>query len=95
MPTHLFYDKACQFLQHLIAQNDDYFRKVGFPVDLFHAMVKHSEGHEFCNKNCNPTKFVDMFDEKNQCVFNSSACEQINAWFGGFGTMCREMVIER
>ena len=95
LPTFVFYDKACHLLSHLKASGDTYFTDVAFVVDVFHAHNKHHETDTFCNINCNPAHFQELVDSEEKWVFNSSAAEQVNAWFGGFQSMTREMTVAR
>ncbi|KAI0073221.1 hypothetical protein K474DRAFT_1678065 [Panus rudis PR-1116 ss-1] len=44
----------------------------------------------FCNLNCNPAQFPDLYNN-GQWRFNLSAAEITNAWFGGFKSIIREM----
>lgn len=64
---------------------------MGLPVDVFHALTKHKESDEFCKMNCNPATFPELFNALHQWLFNSSAAEQINVWFGHFQSIVREM----
>lgn len=93
MPDYTAFDKACIVLKHLRAADDRYFEgKMAFIVDIFHAWKCHKGTDEFCNTHCNPTKFTEIF-EGNKCVFNTSAAEQANAWFGGFARIVAQMHI--
>lgn len=93
MPEYTFYDKACILLRHLRKQGDTYFEgKMAFVVDIFHAWKCHKGTDKYCNKHCNPAKFAEVFIN-NKCVFNTSAAEQTNAWFGGFATIVAQMHI--
>nr|GAT54678.1 predicted protein [Mycena chlorophos] len=96
LPTHIFYDKACQLLKHLQAQGDHFFRYVRLVVDVFHASNHHDEA--FCNANNNPALFPElrtMREGREQWTFNSSVAEQANVWFGAFQAMSREMSVPR
>ncbi len=70
---------------------DPGLHKMGMPVDVFHANTKHSDRDEFCVDNCNPALFPELYNEANEWKFNSSACEQVNVWFGQFLPIVREM----
>lgn len=78
-------------LKHLIATHDHYFDRVGLPVDVFHAKNKHHESDIFCQTHCNPAMFRELIGVNNDWVFNSSAAEQANVWFGAFQAIVREM----
>ena len=63
-----------------------------WPVDVFHANTKHKATDEFCQQHCNPALFPELRDETNtHWIFNSSAAEQTNVWFGKFLPIVREM----
>ncbi|KAI0714670.1 hypothetical protein C8Q76DRAFT_727675 [Earliella scabrosa] len=91
MPSFIFFDNNCKLLRHLRANNDTRFQDVGFPVDVFHAVNKHKDSDAYCQLNCNPAGFKELFDKLNRWLFNSSAAEQGNVWFGKFKTVVREM----
>lgn len=96
MPSYIFYDNACQILKFLQGNNqhDHYFDNVGWVVDVFHAHQKHKDDHVFCQKFANPAGYPDlrrMEGGKEVWIFNSSAAEQANQWFGGFQPLVREM----
>ncbi|KAJ7066139.1 hypothetical protein C8F01DRAFT_1019366 [Mycena amicta] len=96
LPTHIFFDKACQVLKHLHAQGDTYFKDVRLVVDVFHANKNHDE--VFCNTHNIPSLFPELRtirDGKTAWTFNSSVAEQANVWFGAFQAMSREMSVPR
>ena len=64
---------------------------IALPVDVFHAINKHKDSDEFCQMHCNPAGFPELIKDNRDWVFNSSAAEQINAWFGQFLRVVREM----
>ena len=39
--------------------------------------------------------WMDLVHDDGQWVFNSSAAEQANVWFGGFQAIVRDMWVER
>ncbi|KAJ7126519.1 hypothetical protein C8R43DRAFT_1134848 [Mycena crocata] len=45
----------------------------------------------FDNENCNPAQFLELIGENGKWVFNSSAAEQANVWFGKFQNTVQEM----
>ena len=58
------------------------------PVYVFHFKSKHKESDQFCGRYCNPPLWEDLINqETGQWVFNSSAAEQVDVWFGGFNAM--------
>ncbi|KAJ7323238.1 hypothetical protein DFH08DRAFT_711918, partial [Mycena albidolilacea] len=92
-PSYIFYDNNCSLLKHLRAQDDHYFDNVGLPVDVFHFKCKHSEGDVFCQLHCNPARFRELIGADGKWVFNSSAAEQANVWFGKFQNVVQDMAV--
>ncbi|KAJ7369119.1 hypothetical protein DFH08DRAFT_678248, partial [Mycena albidolilacea] len=95
IPSYIFYDNNCQFLKHLRNLGDPYFDNVGLPVDVFHFKCKHTIRDGFCQVNCNPALFRELIGENGKWVFNSSAAEQANVWFGKFQNTAQEMPVLR
>ncbi|KAJ7169095.1 hypothetical protein C8R43DRAFT_876347, partial [Mycena crocata] len=95
MPSYIFYDNNCLFKKHLLASGDHYFDNVGLPVDVWHFKCKHKEGDIFCQTHCNPARFCELIGENDTWVFNSSAAEQSNTWFGKFQNVVQEMPVLR
>ncbi|KAJ7587970.1 hypothetical protein C8J56DRAFT_940606 [Mycena floridula] len=91
LPQLMFFDKACQLLKHLHAQDDHYFDKCGLHVDVFHASSKHHERDHFCNIHCNPALFAEMRLDPDKWSFNTSVCEKENNWFGGLEMLVKMM----
>jgi hypothetical protein len=95
MPSFIFYDNNCLLRKHLEAQGDtEILGRTGLPVDVFHFECKHSESDVYCAEHCNPASFPELM-EGNRWVFNSSAAEQANVWFGQFQSIVREMTVEK
>lgn len=85
-------------LGHVRKQADHHFDQSALVVDVFHANTHHQESDKLCNEYCNPALFPELIDHtqpKTPWVFNTSACEQVNVWFGAFQPMTREMHPER
>jgi hypothetical protein len=61
------------------------------PVDVFHFNSKHKSTDDYCNERCNPIRWPELRTLDGKWVFNSSAAEQANVWFGGFQAMVRNM----
>ncbi|KAF8573172.1 hypothetical protein K439DRAFT_1399876 [Ramaria rubella] len=102
MPSYIFYDNNCHLMAHLMAHllhtGDTYFSNVGLLVDVFHFKSKHKETDIICQSHCNPARFRELVggaDTRNQWIFNSSAAEQANVWFGKFTSNVREMLPHR
>ena len=95
LPSYIFFDNNCQLLKMLRTRfPEDPLNNIGLPVDVFHFQCKHSERDRFCQENRNPSQWTEQM-EGDTWVFNSSAAEQTNAWYGGFLAITREMRKER
>ena len=90
-PSFIFYDNNCQLLKHILAVGDKRLLDIGLPVDVFHAVRKHKDSDGFCIMNCNPAGFPELYSIDNEWLFNTSAAEQGNVWFGKFMPVVREM----
>jgi hypothetical protein len=95
LPSYIFYDNNRNLVAHLLNTQDHYFDKVGLPVDVFHAKTKHSETDRFAQLHCNPARYGELIDENDQWIFNSSAAELTNKWFGAFQPIVREMPVPK
>ena len=91
MPSFIFFDNNCSLLKHLLSIGEHRLLEIGLPVDVFHALRKHKDSDGFCQLNCNPAGYPELYNELNQWLFNSSAAEQANIWFGKFLPVVREM----
>ncbi|TFK85189.1 hypothetical protein K466DRAFT_495238 [Polyporus arcularius HHB13444] len=91
LPSYLFFDNNCNLLKHILHNHEHRLDDVGLPVDVFHALRKHKESDGFCVMNCNPANFKELYSELLGWLFNSSAAEQGNVWFGKFMPVVREM----
>jgi hypothetical protein len=60
---------------------------------VFHFKCKHTERDEFCQTHCNPGRFRELIDSEGKWVFNSSAAEQANVWFGKFQNVVQDMPV--
>ncbi|KAI0744593.1 hypothetical protein C8Q76DRAFT_605770, partial [Earliella scabrosa] len=93
-PSFCFFDNNCSLLKHVMASEElrsHAIANIGLPVDVFHAITKHKDSDAFCQMHCNPAGFPELYDKSDQWVFNSSAAEQTNVWFGQFLAVVREM----
>ncbi|KZV82042.1 hypothetical protein EXIGLDRAFT_627600, partial [Exidia glandulosa HHB12029] len=93
-PSALFYDDNCvleKFIRNCGPQIQRYFARILRPVDVFHFARKHKLTDVFCQENCNPASFPELTTPDGKWVFNSSAAEQANVWFGKYATIVREM----
>ncbi|KAF6742941.1 hypothetical protein DFP72DRAFT_829203 [Ephemerocybe angulata] len=101
MPDYFIYDNCCSVYNYLQARGaqkkkkDPLLSSTGFPVDAFHFDCKHKKTDTVCQEHCNPRHFKELIDEDGKWYFNSSKCEQINSWLGGYHSILREMSAER
>jgi hypothetical protein len=64
-------------------------------VDAFHFR-NHSKDDVLCQQHCNPARYEHLRSAAGDgWQFNSSAAEQINAWFGGYQAIVKEMSASR
>lgn len=95
LPEVIFYDNACTLLR--VIHNGDTdpkpFKNTIIPVDPFHHH-SHKQSDQFCQKYTDPKVFPD-WQEGGSWIFNTSAGELSNIWYGGFASMCRNMQATR
>lgn len=94
-PDFLFFDNACNLRSY--ARNRqfyDFLNRVAIVVDAFH-FSGHSADDDDCRLNCDPKVFPVLKTLDGGWLFNSSAAEQVNVWFGKFQTKVREMNVIR
>ncbi|KZO89741.1 hypothetical protein CALVIDRAFT_491440, partial [Calocera viscosa TUFC12733] len=94
-PDVLFFDNNCSLHRYIADRPrlQDFFHDTALVVDIFHFKSKHSESDVYCSRHCNAMAYPQLFDEENKrWTFNSSACEQTNAWLNKFHTIIREML---
>lgn len=98
-------DKACILLRSCISRGqwDIWKNTTHFIVDLYHYK-NHSKNDMLCQTWCNPAPLdgsapnlvVSGRDKHGQLyykrAFNTQACEQLNAWIGGFESILKRMV---
>jgi hypothetical protein len=103
-PDYVCIDKACLVLRHAIASGrwDVWKETTRFIVDTYHY-INHRAEDEMCRKYCNPAPLngsapnlvVVEHDRLGhphyKRAFNTQACEQLNAWIGGFDTIVKKM----
>ena len=104
-PSYICVDKACLVLRTSVS-NGSWAQTWGattrFIVDSYHY-TNHSGEDNLCHTWCNPTprdgsapnlvvKDRDRFGQTYyRSAFNTQACEQLNAWLGGFESVLRRM----
>ncbi|KAH9806868.1 hypothetical protein DFH28DRAFT_1229943 [Melampsora americana] len=86
MPEVVFYDNACRLTEHIYNGTADRSAWEGtvIPVDPFHHR-SHAESDEFCKRFTDPKLFPDI-QEGGRWIFNASAGELTNIWYGGWLT---------
>ena len=104
-PDYICIEKACQVLSHSIASGiwATWSKTSRFIVDSYHY-INHRVTDYMCQKWCNPApldgsapNLVLNYDKKGQPyykhAFNTQACEQLNAWLGGFQSILKKMTV--
>jgi len=107
-PDYICIDKACQVLRTAIANGSwetTWKNTSRFIVDAYHYQNHRTEDY-LCRKWCNPAPLngsapnlvVVAEDSDGQPyykrAFNTQACEQLNAWLGGYETLLRRMTVD-
>jgi hypothetical protein len=104
-PDYICIDKACLVMRTSInngSWEQTWSRTSRFIVDSYHY-TNHSINDNLCHRWCNPTprdgsapnlvvagRTRDGQTYK-KSAFNTQACEQLNAWLGGFDSILRRM----
>ncbi|KAF8230816.1 hypothetical protein L208DRAFT_1280076, partial [Tricholoma matsutake] len=105
-PAYICIDKACLILCHSITNGSwDTWKKTSqLIVDSYHY-TNHSTTYFLCFKWCNlapvdgsaPNLVIVEHDADGvpyyKHAFNTQACEQLNAWLGGFDSILRKMTV--
>ena len=105
-PDYVCIDKACVVLSHSITSGswERWSRTTRFIVDAFHY-INHRVTDYLCRTWCNPAPLdgsapnlvILDYDKCGQPyykrAFNTQACEQLNAWLGGFESVTRKMTV--
>ncbi|POW07728.1 hypothetical protein PSHT_09832, partial [Puccinia striiformis] len=92
MPQVILYDSACKLLAHIYkstSEERDRFTESIVAVDAFH-FKSHKEDDCFCRKWTDPNLYPQL-KKDGSWIFNSSAAEMTNIWYGGFASICRNM----
>lgn len=94
-PQFLFFDNACGLRSYLTNRQEfSLLKRMGIIVDSFH-FAGHKKTHTECQENCNPKAFPLLTLPDGGWLFNTSAAEQINSWFGKFQPKVKEMNVIR
>ncbi|KDR65567.1 hypothetical protein GALMADRAFT_81732, partial [Galerina marginata CBS 339.88] len=101
-PDYICIDKTCQLLKHIAKQGHwpEWSETSRFIVDSYHYQ-NHRKTDILCREWCNPaptdgsapnlaTEVSDGSTYDKQ-AFNTQACEQLNAWLGGFDSILKRM----
>jgi hypothetical protein len=104
-PAYICIDKACMVLRTALANGkwDEVWKKTTrFIVDTYHY-INHRLTDYLCRRWCNPAPqdgsapnlVIVSTDNHGQLylkrAFNTQACEQLNAWLGGFESILKRM----
>jgi hypothetical protein len=103
-PDYICIDKACLLLRHAIASGrwNTWKNTTRFIVDSYHY-INHRTTDDLCRTYCNPAPLngsapnlvvieQDRFGVPHyKRAFNTQACEQLNAWLGGFESILKRM----
>ena len=101
-PDYICIDKACLVLRTSISNGswDEWKKTTRIIVDAYHYGT-HSKDDALCRAWCNPAPtdgsapnlVIPAVDKNGQpCLkkaFNTQACEQLNAWLGGFESILK------
>ena len=105
-PDYICIDKACLVLHHAIAsgQWNIWKNTSRFIIDSYHY-INHRTTDYMCQKYCNPgplngsapnlvvVEHDRLGHPHYKCAFNTQACEQLNAWIGGFDSIVKRMTL--
>ncbi|KDQ25438.1 hypothetical protein PLEOSDRAFT_1045438, partial [Pleurotus ostreatus PC15] len=105
-PSYIAIDKGCALLKHIVRQGHwpAWEPTTRIIVDSYHY-INHRVTDHLCRTWCNPAPLngdapnLVVVDEDKQGnpyykrAFNTQACEQLNAWLGGFQTVLNRMTV--
>ncbi|KAF9493240.1 hypothetical protein BDN71DRAFT_1508809 [Pleurotus eryngii] len=105
-PSYIDIDKGCALLKHIVKQHHwpAWEPTTRIIVDSYHY-INHQVTDYLCQTWCNPaplngaaTNLVVVDEDKEgrpyyKRAFNTQACEQLNAWLGGFQTVLNQMTV--
>ncbi|KAF9488673.1 hypothetical protein BDN71DRAFT_1402908 [Pleurotus eryngii] len=105
-PSYIAIDKGCALLKHIVKQGHwpTWEPTTQIIVDSYHY-INHRTTDHLCRTWCNPAPLngdapnLVVVDEDKEGrpyykrAFNTQACEQLNAWLGGFQTVLNRMTV--
>jgi len=106
-PSYIAINKACQVVRTAVQSGlwEEWRHTTRFIVDSYHY-INHKATDNLCRTYCNPApsdgsapNLVGKQIDQNGNVqyyreFNTEACEQLNAWLGGFESILKRMTIQ-
>lgn len=72
----------------------EFLSDVALVVDGFH-FTGHKAEDLVCQLHCNPHAYPVLRRPDGTWLFNTSAAEQVNSWFGRFNSKVKEMNVVR
>ncbi|KAF8982923.1 hypothetical protein BDQ17DRAFT_1394010 [Cyathus striatus] len=98
--SYVYIDKACVVLKFLINSHNWNIWKAStrFVVDSYHY-INHRVSDYLSRTYCNPSPLNGsapnlVVVERDIEAFNTQACEQLNAWLGGFQSILNRMTVD-
>ncbi|KAF8585415.1 hypothetical protein K439DRAFT_1646619 [Ramaria rubella] len=83
MPECFFYDTNCRLLKHCQNIGCARFNETVVVVDVFHFERKHKQSDGFCQENCNPALFPELY-ANGKCGFLAMVREMPMVHFNFF-----------
>ncbi len=108
-PAYICIDKACLVMKTAVIQQtpwEEWKQTTRFIVDSYHY-INHKATDRICRTWCNPSPqdgsapnlVGERIDKDGNTVkvreFNTEACEQLNAWLGGFESILKRMTVNK
>lgn len=91
LPDFMFFDFACGLRKLLVSRNEsEFLSRLALVVDVFH-FPGHSKDDDNCQLHCSPHQYPVLKRADGSWLFNTSAAEQVNSWFGRFQSKVKEM----
>ena len=108
-PAYICIDKACLVMKTAVIQRtpwEEWKQTTRFIVDSYHY-INHKATDQICRTWCNPSPqdgsapnlVGERIDKDGNTIkvreFNTKACEQLNAWLGGFESILKRMTVNK